>query len=73
MLGVNQCIMMSLSMVVIASLIGSRGLGTNIIRSITRVTMSEGIEAGVAVVLIAIVLDRLSLGSFRGQKGVQWL
>lgn len=74
MLGVNQCIMMSLSMVVIASLIGARGLGTEVIRALSQVNISHGIEAGLAVVLIAVVLDRLSLGAFRGrrQRG-EWL
>ena len=72
-LGINQCAMMSLSMVVIASLIGARGLGTNIIRSLTRVNAADGIEAGIAVVLVAMILDRISRGTVRTQKKGEWL
>jgi ABC-type proline/glycine betaine transport system permease subunit len=58
--GVNQCIMMSLSMVVIASLVGARGLGTKVIESLTQADLAKGIEAGLAVVAVAITLDLLS-------------
>ncbi len=73
MLGVNQCIMMALSLVVIASLIGARGLGAAIIRSITRVEIDQGIEAGVAVVVLAMVLDRMTKGTVRGRREAGWL
>jgi ABC-type proline/glycine betaine transport system permease subunit len=58
--GVNQCIMMSLSMVVMASLIGARGLGTIVVSSLAQVDFPAGIESGLAVVAIAIALDRIS-------------
>ncbi|MSO92505.1 MAG: ABC transporter permease subunit [Rhodospirillales bacterium] len=57
--GVNQCIMMSLSMVVIASLIGATGLGTRVVEGLSQFDIGKGVEAGVAVVAVAIALDRL--------------
>lgn len=57
--GLNQCIMMSLSMVVICSLIGARGLGVEVVTALTQMDLGKGIEAGVAVVLVAVVLDRI--------------
>ena len=58
MAGVNQTIMLSLSMVVIAALIGSGGLGGEVVRSIQRMLVGKGFVAGLAVVFIAIILDR---------------
>lgn len=58
MAGVNQTIMLSLSMVVIAALIGSGGLGGEVVRSIQRMLVGKGFVAGIAVVFIAIILDR---------------
>lgn len=65
MAGINQCIMLSLSMVVIASMIGAAGLGRNVLIAIQRVDVALGFEAGLAVVLLAIILDRItqSMGS----------
>lgn len=60
MAGVNQCVMMSLSMVIIASMIGAGGLGDEIIRSISRLQVGRGVEAGLAVVVLAILIDRIS-------------
>ncbi|MDW7732725.1 MAG: proline/glycine betaine ABC transporter permease [Methanolobus sp.] len=60
MAGVNQCIMLSLSMVVIAAMIGARGLGYQVLVGIQRVDIGQGFEAGLAIVIIAIVLDRLT-------------
>jgi ABC-type proline/glycine betaine transport system permease subunit len=60
MAGINQCIMMALSMVVIAAMIGAGGLGEEIIRAIARLQVGRGVEGGLAVVALAILLDRLS-------------
>ena len=59
MTGVNQTIMMSLSMVVIASMIGVSGLGANILKAISNQYLTMGLLNGIAIVIIAIVLDRL--------------
>ncbi|MDY0293794.1 MAG: ABC transporter permease subunit [Candidatus Methanomethylophilaceae archaeon] len=60
MAGINQCIMLSLSMVVIAAMIGGGGLGGDIVYALSRVDVALGFEAGLAVVLIAMTLDRLT-------------
>ena len=60
MVGVNQVVMMSLNMVIIASLIGAGGLGFDVLSSLKRLRIGEGIEAGFAITLLAIALDRLS-------------
>lgn len=60
MAGVNQCIMLALSMTVIASMIGAGGLGLNVLKGIQRVDIGGGFEAGLAIVIVAIVLDRIS-------------
>ena len=73
LLSINQCIMMALSLVVIASLIGARGLGTAVIQSITRVEIGAGVEAGLAVVIVAMVLDRVTRGTLRDRTGRGWL
>ena len=54
--------MMAVSMVVIASMIGARGLGLNVLESINRLDIAKGFEAGLSVVFIAIILDRLTQG-----------
>lgn len=60
MAGVNQSIMLNLSMVVIASMIGARGLGTEVLRGIQRIQVGQGFEAGLAVVILAVILDRVT-------------
>ncbi|MDN5357601.1 MAG: glycine betaine/proline transport system permease protein [Candidatus Methanomethylophilaceae archaeon] len=60
MAGINQCIMLSLSMVVIAAMIGGGGLGGDIVYALSRIDIAMGFEAGLAVVLIAVALDRLT-------------
>lgn len=58
--GVNQTTMMALSMVVISSMIGARGLGQEVLVSINRIDVGRGFEAGMSVVFLAIVIDRLT-------------
>ena len=58
--GVTQCIMLSLSMVVIAALVGAGGLGVPVVRALNSVQVDVGFEAGFAIVLLAIILDRVS-------------
>jgi glycine betaine/proline transport system substrate-binding protein len=58
--GVTQCIMLSLSMVVIAALVGAGGLGVPVVRALNSVQIDVGFEAGIAIVLLAIILDRVS-------------
>ncbi|MFD2114506.1 ABC transporter permease [Paenibacillus yanchengensis] len=60
MAGINQTIMLSLSMVVIASMIGAQGVGALVYRSVTQGKTGVGFEAGLAIVIIAIILDRLT-------------
>lgn len=60
MVGVNQVIMLSLNMVIIASMIGAGGLGFDVLSSLRRLDIGAGVEAGVAIVVLAVALDRLS-------------
>jgi|TARA_B100000315_G_scaffold121248_2_gene111051 glycine betaine/proline transport system permease protein len=59
MVGVNQVIMLSLNMVIIASMIGAGGLGFDVLSSLRRLAIGDGLEAGLAITLLAIALDRL--------------
>ncbi|PEC66322.1 ABC transporter permease [Bacillus toyonensis] len=68
MAGVNQSIMLSLSMVVTASLVGAPGLGVDVYRSVTQVNIGMGFEAGLAIVVIAIILDRITQGFHQKRK-----
>jgi choline ABC transporter permease protein len=58
--GITQCIMLSLSMVVIAALVGAGGLGVPVVRALNSVQVGTGFEAGFIIVLLAIILDRIS-------------
>lgn len=60
MAGINQTIMLALSMVVIAAMIGADGLGSEVWRAIQRLRPGDGFEAGIAVVILAMLLDRLT-------------
>ncbi|MEM5341530.1 choline ABC transporter permease subunit [Paraburkholderia azotifigens] len=60
MQGVNQTIMMALSMVIIASMVGAGGLGNDVLASIQRLDIGLGFESGLSVVLLAIILDRIT-------------
>ncbi|MDQ0326090.1 glycine betaine/proline transport system permease protein [Rhodopseudomonas julia] len=62
MAGLTQTIMLSLSMVVIAALVGADGLGVPTLRALNQVNIARGFEVGVAIVLVAIILDRLCRG-----------
>jgi len=68
MAGLNQTIMMALSMVVVASMIGARGLGETVLNGIQTLNVGLGLEAGLGIVILAIVLDRITQGF--GQRGV---
>jgi glycine betaine/proline transport system substrate-binding protein len=64
--GITQCIMLSLSMVVIAALVGAGGLGVPVVRALNSVQVGMGFEAGFTIVLLAIILDRMSRPKERG-------
>ncbi len=65
MAGVNQTIMLSLSMVVVASMIGAEGLGQEVLRGITRLNVGQGIAGGLGIVFLAMILDRLTRNIWR--------
>ncbi len=69
MAGLTQCIMLSLSMVVIAALVGADGLGTPVVRALNTVNIARGFEAGLAIVIVAILLDRICKQPEAGGKG----
>ena len=60
MVGVNQVIMLSLNMVIIASMIGAGGLGFDVLAALRKLDFGAGLEAGFAIVALAVILDRLS-------------
>jgi glycine betaine/proline transport system permease protein len=66
--GLNQCILMSLAMVVLAGLVGAGGLGAEVTRGLTRMEMGLGLRAGLSIVAIALLLDRLSRAALQGKK-----
>lgn len=60
LVGINQTTMMALAMVVIASMIGARGLGLEVLLAINRIEVGRGFEAGLCIVLLAIIIDRIT-------------
>ncbi|AZS42551.1 Glycine betaine transport system permease protein OpuAB [Microbacterium oleivorans] len=71
MAGVNQLIMLALSMAVIAGIAGADGLGKEIVQAMSTVDIAKGVEAGLSVVILAVYLDRLTgaLGALKTQRG----
>jgi glycine betaine/proline transport system permease protein len=67
--GLNQCILLSLAMVVLAGLVGAGGLGAEVTRGLTRMEMGLGLRAGLAIVAVALLLDRLSRGALQRNRG----
>ncbi len=65
MTGVNQTIMMAIAMVVTCSMIGATGLGSEVLKGINRLESGRGFAAGIAIVIVAIILDRLTQGIFK--------
>ena len=72
-IGLNQVVMMTLNMVIIASMIGAGGLGFDVLRALRRLDIGAGLQAGLGIVVIAVVLDRLTQAAAsaqsRGQGG----
>ncbi len=68
MTGINQTLMMAMSMVVTCSMIGARGLGNEVLIAVNRIEISRGFVAGSAVVILAIILDRLTQGWFSNKE-----
>jgi len=73
LVGVNQCILLSLAMVVLAGLVGAGGLGAEVTRGLTRMDFGLGVRAGLSIVALAIVMDRILAGlvprHYRSQNG----
>ena len=67
MVGINQTTMMALSMVVIGSMIGAKGLGMEVLLAINRIEVGKGFEAGISIVFLAIIVDRITF-SFSEKK-----
>jgi glycine betaine/proline transport system permease protein len=65
LVGLNQCILMSLAMVVLAGLVGAGGLGAEVTRGLSRMEMGLGLRAGLAIVAVALLMDRLSRGALQ--------
>ena len=68
MAGINQTTMMALAMVVIASMIGVKGLGYEVLQGINRLQVGRGVMAGLGIVIIAIVFDRITQEFGRRQQ-----
>ncbi|WP_372829889.1 glycine betaine ABC transporter substrate-binding protein [Psychrobacter maritimus] len=71
MAGINQAVMMSLSMVVLASMIGAPGLGEDVLQSIQTLNIGQGLQAGTAIVIVAIIIDRITQAFGQGKRARQ--
>ena len=69
MVGINQTTMMALAMVVIASMIGAKGLGLEVLLAINRIEVGRGFESGLCIVFLAIVIDRITFAIAQKKKG----
>jgi glycine betaine/proline transport system permease protein len=69
MVGINQTTMMALAMVVVASMIGARGLGLEVLLAINRIEIGRGVEAGLAIVFLAIIVDRVTAAMAAERRG----
>jgi glycine betaine/proline transport system permease protein len=69
MVGINQTTMMALAMVVIASMIGAKGLGLEVLLAINRIEVGRGFEAGLCIVFMAIIIDRITFAMANKKKG----
>lgn len=69
MAGINQATMMALAMVVVASMIGARGLGEDVLAGIQTLDVGKGLQAGLAIVVLAIVIDRITQAYGRSRRG----
>lgn len=68
MAGINQTVMLTLSMVVIASMIGAPGLGGNVLTALQRAQVGEGFVSGLAIVILAVIVDRLTQALGRDRR-----
>jgi len=71
MAGINQAVMMSLAMVVLASMIGAPGLGEDVLQSIQTLNIGQGLQAGMAIVIVAIIIDRITQAFGQGKRARQ--
>ena len=72
MAGVNQTVMMALAMVVVASLVGARGLGNDVLLGVNRLEVGQAMMAGMSIVFLAIMIDRITQGFARArEKAIQ--
>ena len=71
MAGINQAVMMSLAMVVLASMIGAPGLGEDVLQSIQTLNIGQGLQAGTAIVIVAIIIDRITQAFGQGRRARQ--
>ncbi len=68
MVGINQTTMMALAMVVIGSMIGAKGLGMEVLLAISRIEVGRGFEAGISIVFLAIIIDRITYSFSKKDK-----